>query len=99
MTSHEAFCVLNVGDATARLAVTVFYEDREPSGPYKVEVGARRTRHFRFNDLQEPEPIPQDTPYACVIESDRPVIVQHTRLDTRQAELALMSTIAFPVGD
>jgi hypothetical protein len=33
---------------------------------------------------------------ACVIESDRPIVVQHTRLDSRQAANALFSTIAFP---
>jgi hypothetical protein len=30
-----------------------------------------------------------------VIESDVPIVVQHTRLDSRQAENALMTTIAF----
>jgi Uncharacterized protein conserved in bacteria len=30
-----------------------------------------------------------------VIEADRPIVVQHTRLDSRQAELALLSTIAY----
>jgi hypothetical protein len=33
-----------------------------------------------------------------VIESDVPVVVQHTRLDSRQAENALMTTIAFAEG-
>jgi hypothetical protein len=30
-----------------------------------------------------------------VIESDRPIVVQHTRLDSRQAALALLSTVAY----
>jgi hypothetical protein len=34
-----------------------------------------------------------------VIESDLPVVVQHTRLDSRQAENALLSTIAYAAGD
>jgi hypothetical protein len=59
-------------------------------------VGARRTLHMRFNDLEDPEPIPRDTDYASVIRSDVPVVVQHTRLDSRQAENALMTTVAFP---
>jgi hypothetical protein len=33
--------------------------------------------------------------YASAIESDVPIVVQHTRLDSRQAELALLSTIAY----
>jgi hypothetical protein len=49
----------------------------------------------RFNDLRDPEPIPVATEYSSVIESDVPIVVQHTRLDSRQAENALLSTIAF----
>jgi hypothetical protein len=64
-------------------------------GPYNVTVPARRTSHVRFNDLNEPEPIPLDTDFASVIESDVPIVVQHTRLDSRQAENALLSTIAY----
>ncbi len=95
MVSHEAFCILNAGDADAHVEVTIYYADREPAGPYKVEVPARRTRHFRFNNLDQPEKIPHGTTYASLIESDVPVVVQHTRLDSRQAENALLSTIAF----
>ncbi len=95
MLSHEAACVLNVSDKEAHLEITVFYSDREPVGPYKISVGARRTKHIRFNDLTEPELIPRGTDYASVIESDVPVVVQHTRLDSRQAANALMTTMAF----
>jgi hypothetical protein len=75
--------------------ITIFYSDREPSGPFRVTVPARRTRHLRFNDLTDPEPIPRDTDYASLIESDVPIIVQHTRLDSRQAENALITTVAY----
>lgn len=64
-----------------------------------MTVPARRTLHLWFNDLDDPEPIPHDTDYATVITSDVPVVVQHTRLDSRQAENALLSTMAFPVLD
>jgi hypothetical protein len=95
MLSHETACLLNAGDADAHVAITVFFKDREPAGPYRVTVPARRTLHQRFNELRDPEPIPRDTDYASVIESDLPIVVQHTRLDSRQAENALMTTIAF----
>lgn len=95
MTSHETACILNAGDHDARVAITVFFADREPAGPYRVTVPARRTLHVRFNDLSDPEPIPVGTDYASVIESDVPVVVQHTRLDSRQAENALLTTIAW----
>jgi hypothetical protein len=52
----------------------------------------------RFNDLTEPEPIPRATDFASIVRSDVPIVVQHTRLDSRQSALALMSTIAFPGG-
>ena len=98
MTSHETACLLNTTDDDAHVAIRVYFRDREPVGPYRVVVPARRTLHLRFNDLTDPEPIPRDTDYASVIESDTPIVVQHTRLDSRQAENALMTTMAYPVG-
>ncbi|KYF83174.1 hypothetical protein BE11_43705 [Sorangium cellulosum] len=95
MTSHETACLLNTSDRDAHVAITVYFSDRDPAGPYRVTVPARRTRHVRFNDLTDPELIPRDTDYASVIESDVPIVVQHTRLDSRQAENALLSTIAY----
>ena len=94
-TSHETACRLNVSDQDAQVVITIVFTDREPAGPYRVMVPARRTRHVRFNDLTDPEPIPRGTDYASLIESDVPIVVQHTRLDSRQAETALLSTIAF----
>ena len=43
--------------------------------------------------------MPRGTSYASVFESDVPVVIQHTRLDSRQAENALMTTIAYPGGE
>jgi hypothetical protein len=93
--SHETACLLNATDQDATVTLTVFFADREPVGPYRVTVPARRTRHVRFNDLDDPAPVPRDTDYASLIESDVPIVVQHTRLDSRKAELALMTTTAF----
>jgi hypothetical protein len=95
MTSHETVCLLNATDQDAQVRITVFFADREPVGPYRITIPARRTRHVRFNDLDDPAPIPRDTDYASVIESDVPIVAQHTRLDSRQAENALLSTIAY----
>ncbi|TCS39375.1 hypothetical protein EDC30_101331 [Paucimonas lemoignei] len=95
LQSHEAACILNTGNSDAHVAITIFFKDREPAGPYRVAVNARRTLHLRFNDLHDPEPVPRGTDYAVVLESDVPIVVQHTRLDSRQAELALLSTIAY----
>jgi hypothetical protein len=96
-TSHETACILNAGDQDANIEIIIYFSDKEPAGPYRLTVPARRTLHLRFNSLEDPEPIPLDTDYASIIRSDVPVVVQHTRLDSRQAENALLSTIAFPV--
>jgi hypothetical protein len=97
MTSHETVCILNAGEKDARVEITVYFADREPVGPYVFDVGAKRTRHLRFNDFKDPAPIPVNTDFSSVIVSDVPIVVQHTRLDSRQAELALLSTMAFPL--
>lgn len=96
MTSHETACILNAGDRDANVEITLYFADRAPAGPYRMVVSAQRTKHVRFNDLTDPEPVPRDTDYASVIRSDVPIVVQHTRLDSRQAENALMTTMAFP---
>jgi hypothetical protein len=96
MLSHEAVCFLNASDQDAHVQISIYFSNREPAGPYCVTVPARRTLHVRFNDLVDPEPIPRATDYAAVVDSDVPVVVQHTRLDSRQAENGLLSTIAYP---
>lgn len=95
LQSHETCCVLNAGDAPANLAITLYFEDRDPAGPYRARVEPRRTLHLRFDALTDPAPVPRATPYASTIESDVPIVVQHTRLDSRQAANALMTTIAY----
>ncbi|HEY6139856.1 MAG TPA: sensory rhodopsin transducer [Thermoanaerobaculia bacterium] len=95
MLSHETACILNAGDVDAHVEITVYFKDREPAGPYRVTVPARRTLHVRFNDLDDPEPIPRATDYSSVLVADVPVVVQHTRLDSRQSANALLTTIAY----
>ena len=94
-TSHEAACILNASDQEAHVTITIFYSDRDPAGPFTLTIGPRRTKHLRFNDLDDPETVPRGTDFSSVIESDVPVVVQHTRLDSRQSANALLSTIAF----
>jgi hypothetical protein len=99
MLSHETACMLNTGEKDAHVEITVFFSDHDPAGPYKITVPARRTKHVRFNDLKDPEPIPKGTDYASTIISDVPIVVQHTRLDSRQDANALLSTIAYSSND
>ncbi len=93
--SHEAACILNTNDSDAHVEITIYFSDKDPVGPYRITVPAQRTKHIRFNDLTDPQAVPLATDYSSVIVSDIPVVVQHTRLNSRQAENALLSTIAY----
>jgi hypothetical protein len=98
LVSHEAVCLLNAGSKNAKIEITLYFTDRDPVGPYKIDLGAQRTLHLRFNDLTDPAPVPRDTSYASVIEADVPIVVQHTRLDSRNPNIALLSTIGYHEG-
>ncbi len=95
-TSHDSLWVLNATDDDADVQMTLYYADREPVGPYHIEVGARRVRQVRFNDLIDPEAIPLETDYAAVVEANTPVVVQLTSLDTRRAEQTHSRSLGFP---
>ncbi len=79
LASHETACLLNAAEEDAHVEITLYFSDRDPAGPHRVTVPARRTLHLRFNDLG----VPLETDYSSVIESDVPIVVQHTRLDSR----------------
>jgi hypothetical protein len=98
LISHETACILNATDRDAQISITLFFKDRDPVSPYRVTVPARRTLHLRFNDLKDPQPVPHDTDYASVFESNVPIVVQHTRLDSRKSEISLLSTMAYAEG-
>jgi hypothetical protein len=95
MLSHETVCMLNTSKDDAHVEIMIYFSDKHPVGPYRVRVPAQRTLHLRFNNLTDPKPVPKDTDYAWTVESDVPIVVQHTRLDSRQAENTIMTTIAF----
>ncbi len=94
-TSHEAACILNTSDEDAHIEIMIYFSDKDPVGPYKITVEAKRTKHVRFNNLDDPQTIPKGTDYSSVFVSDVPVVVQHTRLDSRQNANALITTIAY----
>ena len=99
LVSHETACILNASETPAHVRITVYFAeyfaDRDPVGPYLVTVPPQRTLHLGFNDLERSELIPRDTPYSSLLESDVPIVVQRTRLDSRRAEVSLLSTIAY----
>jgi hypothetical protein len=98
LQSHESTCVLNLGRRPATLELMVYFEDREPLGGFRVTCPAERTVHIRLDSLKnrKGQSIPTATPFALKIKSSSKVMVQHTRLDSTQPALALMTTMAFP---
>ena len=98
LISHEGACPLNAGDQNAHVQLTLYFTDREPAGPYRVTVPARRMLHLRFNDLKEPEPIAAGADHFTLIEPGLPIVVQHARLDSRSSQSALLTTLAVPSG-
>ena len=97
--SHEAICVLNTGVREARLRLTLYFEDQEPRRFRSARCAGERTAHIRLDRLRDGagRGIPRGVPYALLVESDVPVVVQYSRLDTAQAELALMTAMAHPI--
>ena len=95
--SHESACLLNTGARNARVRFTFFFEDREPLGPVELVLEARRTRHVRLDDpdaLGGVE-LPRGVAYAYTVESDVPVVLQHSRLDTSAGAYTLFTTIGY----
>lgn len=97
--SHEAICVLNPNNKDANISITLYFEDREKMPGFYAFCGAERTNHIRMDSLQDKDgnSVPMGVPYAMMVESDVEIIVQYSRMDTTQAEMALMTTIAYPL--
>jgi hypothetical protein len=88
---------LNAGDADAHVAITIFFgpqsgrplprNGRRPSHPApEVQLSFRPATDIARTD------------YASVFESDVPIVVQHTRMDSGHAEMARLSTVAYSEG-
>lgn len=93
--SHEAVCFLNEGPQDAKVSLTLYFEDREKMGGFSTVVPAERTLHLRLDQMvgDQGQKVPQDTPYAILIESEAALHVQYTRVDTTQAELSISTTM------
>jgi len=98
--SHEAICVLNTSNEDAAIDITLYFEDRDKITGFKAVCPAGRTNHIRMDMLrsEKGETVPTDTAYAMLAESSVEVVMQYSRLDTSQPEMALMTTMAYPVG-
>ena len=93
--SHEAVCILNPTTAPAEVALTLYFEDRDPMTGFSLTVDAQRTRHVRMDRITNAagQPVPRDTPYAIRVASETEELsVQYTRVDTTQTNLGLATT-------
>jgi len=98
LISHESICILNCNGQDAKLEVTIYFEDRDPIEKIPVIVQGKRSKHLRTTALElNGETIPTGVPYSIEVESDLPIIVQYSRLDSTQPGLALMSTMGYPL--
>ena len=97
--SHESLCILNTSLRTAHVRVSFYFEDRAPKKDVLIQVGAERTRHVRFDQPEQLSGyrVPAGIPYALRIESNVPIVVQHSRLDTTQPNCAFLSVMACPM--
>ncbi len=95
--SHEAVCVLNTGDMDAHIEITLFFENQEPKSGFSACCPAERTKHIRMDHIKNADgsSVPRGVPYAMLVTSDVPVVVQYSRLDTSQVELGFMGLIAY----
>lgn len=99
LPSHESICVLNPGEKDAHIEITLYFEDRDKINGFKAVCKAGRTNHIRMDKLKDENGggVPKGVPYAMMVASDENIIAQYSRMDTTQAEMALMSTMAFPM--
>ena len=98
LKSHESACVMNLGAKPAAIKLTVYFENRQPLQGFRAVCPPQRTLHIRLDQLKNErnESIPTDVPLALKVESNVRIVVQHTRLDSTQPAMTLMTTMAFP---
>ena len=99
LISHEAICVINTSPRKAEIKLTLFFEDRDADDSFSSFCESMHTHHIRLDLLKNAkgEEIPRNVPYAILVESSEPIVVQYSRLDTAQSELALMTTIPYGI--
>jgi hypothetical protein len=93
--SHESLCVLNLADTDAEIALTFYYEDRDPLTGYVARCPSERTRHIRLDGLRDKDgqSLQQCVPYAIRLSSNVPVFCQYTRVDATKPSYALMTAM------
>ena len=97
--SHECVCLLNTGSRDVHVELTIYFEDKDPLIVNDIVLRAKRCRHMRMDELKHAGAlvIQRGIPYALKVIADAPIVVQMSRLDTTQPNMAFLSTMAYPV--
>lgn len=95
--SHEAVCVLNLSGCEAEINLTIYFEDEEPMRGFSTKCAPERTNHIRLDKIRnnEGKAIPKEKSYAVLVESNTPIVCQHSRMDVSTSDMTLMTTIAY----
>lgn len=93
--SHDILSILNTNTEDAHVHISIYFTDRDPSGPYDVIVSAKRTKYIQLDKLDDPVPIPKKKIFSTVIESNLPVVVQFSHIDPLRIENSFLSSIAY----
>ena len=91
---HESVIILNPGDAPARVVITLYYTDREPTVLPPITVEARRVRCVRSVEGEGilGFPVATGEQYALRVSASEPVVAQYGRLDMRSGAMAFYTT-------
>ena len=97
LKGHESVIIVNDSDEDAKVAVTLYFTERDCHKEIQWKIGARRVKCFRMNSREDMcgFVIPYDTQYAIKIESSCNIVVQYGRLDNRQVNLAYYTTLGY----
>lgn len=94
---HESVIIVNDSDVDAKISVSVYFTDKDPYTDITWEVGAKRVKCFRMNNIEHMcgFKVPFETQYAMKVSSNTPIVLQYGRLDNTQANLAFYTTLGY----
>lgn len=97
MKGHESVIIVNDNDFDVKINVTVYFTDKECYDKIEWNVGAKKVRCFRMNNLADMcnFEVPFETQYAMKLESSGNIVVQYGRLDNSQPNLAFYTTLGY----
>lgn len=95
---HDCVCLLNTTPQEAQVWLDIYFEDQEPVEGLEVRLAPKRCLHLR---MDKPEMLggfemPREVPYALRVRSSVPIVVQYSRLDVTQSNMAFLSVMGFP---